>query len=73
MSIDLDRARKLLFAGYTLQRTETPHGPEFVIPTFGPVTTTVAMRLIAHPLIREVDPGLLPGLSQSWSLSRQRR
>lgn len=66
--IDLTHARELLFRpGHVLQEIKTDRGSEFLIAPGGPVTETVARRLLEHPLCREVDPGLWPGLSQSWS------
>jgi hypothetical protein len=35
----------------------------------GPVTESVAKQILEHPLCREVDPGLFPGIAQSWTLS----
>lgn len=34
----------------------------------GPVTDTVAKQLLAHSKCRAVDPGLFPGIEQSFSL-----
>jgi hypothetical protein len=55
-----------------LQKNHARGGVEFLIPQVGPVTVAVAQRLLEHPLMHEVDPGLLPGLSQSWSMGRRR-
>ena len=50
--------------------TNTKHGRQFYIvgKAGGPVDEEVAKKLLAHPLCREVDSGLFPGIPQTYSL-----
>jgi hypothetical protein len=50
--------------------TNTKRGREFLIvgENGGPISEAVAVRLLAHPECHSVDPGLLPGAGQSFSL-----
>jgi hypothetical protein len=70
-TIKFARARALLFRpGHLLQEIKSNKKREFVvIPGGGPVTESVAKQILEHPLCREVDPGLFPGIAQSWTLS----
>ena len=72
-SIPYDTAVRLLQQpGYVLIKTfvGAKHGRAFEIigESGGPVTEAVAVRLLAHPDCRSVDPGLLPDTGQSFSL-----
>ena len=68
------RARTLLFQpGHVLQEVKNGRGRDFVVAPGGPVTETVAQRLLAHPLCRVVDAGLLPGIPQTWSFTKNKK
>ena len=54
--------------GHKLIVTHLKHGPEYSVTPGGRITLTTAKRLLER--CREVDPGLLPGLSQAWRLGR---
>jgi hypothetical protein len=69
--LDFPRARTLLFQpGHVLQEIKSSRGRDFVIVPGGPVTETVARRLLDHPLCQPVDRGLLPECPQTWSFAR---
>jgi hypothetical protein len=71
--IDFDHARALLARpGYSLQEIKTNRGSEFVITPGGPVTEITARRLLSDRHCRELDPGLLPGVSQSWIFRQEK-
>ena len=56
--------------GHCLQETKSASGSEFAImPAGATVTKPVARQLLQQ--CREADPGLLPGISQSWWLKRR--
>jgi hypothetical protein len=64
------RARALLFRpGYLLQEIKSNRKREFAVIPGGPVSEDVAKKILEHPLCRVVDPGLFPGIPQSWTLS----
>lgn len=72
-TIPVNRATELLRQpGYILQKTfnTTRCGKEYSIigRHSGPVTDAVAAQLLSHPECRAVDPGLFPGIEQSFSL-----
>lgn len=69
-TINFARARALLFRpGHLLQEVKSNKKREFVVTPGGPVSEAVAKKIIEHPCCREVDPGLFPGIAQSWTLS----
>jgi hypothetical protein len=69
-TISFYRARELLFRpGHLLQEIKNSKKREFVVTPGGPVTEAVARKILKHPLCREVDLGLFPGIPQSWTLS----
>jgi hypothetical protein len=73
-NLDLAHAQALLSRpGHRLQEIKTARKSEFVIAPGGPVTEAVARKLLEHPRCCEVDPGLLPGISQTWSLCGPRK
>jgi hypothetical protein len=51
-----------------MKSNTTKRGHEFFIVPGGSITDETAKQLLEHPLCHEVDPGLFPGLSQSWTL-----
>jgi hypothetical protein len=68
-TINFHRARQLLFRpGHVLQEIKSNNKREFVVSPGGPVTAATAKRILEHPLCRDVDPGLFPGIPQSWTL-----
>jgi hypothetical protein len=69
-TINFYRARELLFRpGHVLQEIKSNNKREFVVTPGGSVTAATAKRILEHPCCREVDPGLFPGIPQSWTLS----
>jgi hypothetical protein len=69
LTINFHRARELLFQGHLLQEIKSNKKREFVITPGGPVTEATAKKILEHPLCREVDRGLFPGISQSWTFT----
>jgi hypothetical protein len=72
-TIPFNRATELLRQpGYILLKmfNTTRRGKEYYIigRHGGPVTDAVAAQLLSHPKCRAVDPGLFPGIEQSFSL-----
>jgi hypothetical protein len=74
-AIPYDRATEMLRQpGFVLMKMfapDTRRGKAFYIvgrKRGGPVTDTVAAQILAHPKCHAVDPGLFPGIDQSFSL-----
>jgi hypothetical protein len=61
--LDFARAKALLLQpGYVLQEVKNVRKSEFAVIPGGPVTETVARKLLAHRRCRVVDPGLFLGM-----------
>lgn len=77
-TISYDRATEMLRQpGYVLLKmfVGTKRGKEYFIigRHGGAVTAVTAGKLLQHPLIREVDSGLFPGIPQSYTLWHGRK
>jgi hypothetical protein len=60
--------RAVISTGHLLQEVNSNKRREFVIVPGGPVSETVARKLLEHPCCRVVDAGLF-GIAQTWTLS----
>jgi hypothetical protein len=75
-TINFARARQLLFRpGHLLQEIKSHKKREFVVTPGGPVTESVAKKILEHPLCREVDAGhfrelLSHGLSTANTMTK---
>jgi hypothetical protein len=71
-SLTFDKATDLLRQpGYRLMQFKNnrkKNGHDFYVVPGGFIEEAVARKLLQHPLCHEVDPGLFPGIPQSWSL-----